>query len=158
MKEEVFITYGCGNSFDIQKFVPPKNEAGGYVKPRGGLWSSPVNSKHGWKDWCESEDFHKGEDGTSFRFTLKKEAKVYKINTVGDLLRIPYKLKSRCSVFGTWVIDYEAMAQEYDAIWLTAEGERETRYSDREYGMSLYGWDCETLLVLRPSIIEVEEV
>lgn len=49
-----FIHYGH-TKFNIKKFDNIKNKYGN--KPDGGLWLSPVNSKWGWKDWCESERF-----------------------------------------------------------------------------------------------------
>ena len=35
----------------------------------------------------------------------------------------------------------------YDAIFLTEKGQHETRFSEP----SLYGWDCECVLVMNPS-------
>ena len=155
MKNEVYITCGCGNKFDPLRFRPIKNRPE-FCKPSGGLWSSPVNSTYGWRDWCKSEDFHRGEPGTEFKFHLKEGSRVYKIDNVYDLISVPYKTQRRYIRDGK-MIDFEGMAKEYDAILLTVNGEHETRYSDREFGMDLYGWDCETLLVLRPECI-VEEV
>jgi hypothetical protein len=152
--ERVYITLGCGNKFDITKFEPIGNIRGS-VKPRGGLWSSPVDSEWGWKQWCESEGYSQVEKGTEFRFKLKEGSKVYRIDSIGDLLSVPYRLTDPYTL-RLWgpVIDFEKMAEQYDAIHLTVGGERVTRYSDYEFGMSLYGWDCETLLILRPDCVE----
>lgn len=149
-----FITLGCGPKFDISKFEPIKNDPG-FCKPRGGLWSSPVCSDRGWRWFCEGEDFEVDRINSSeFKFRLKDGSKVYMIDSIPDLLNIPYKINSRARIYGK-LIDFEKMATEYDAIYLTSNGEWATRYSDYEYGMSLYGWDCECLLVLRPENIEV---
>ena len=149
-----FITLGCGNKFDISKFEPIKNDPG-FCKPRGGLWSSPVCSDRGWRWFCEGEEFEVDRINSSeFKFRLKEGSKVYMIDSISDLLNIPYKINSRARIYGK-LIDFEKMATEYDAIYLTSDGEWTTRYSDYEYGMSLYGWDCECLLVLRPECIEV---
>jgi len=47
------IHYGS-TSFDPKKFNPVLNS---YIKPTGGLWTSPIDSEFGWKDWCTAEDF-----------------------------------------------------------------------------------------------------
>ncbi len=155
MNEEVFITLGCGNNFDSSKFNQIENSPY-FCKPKGGLWSSPEKSSWGWKQWVESEmpEWMKEKYGLSqFRFRLKPGSKVYRIDSVIDLLMVPYKIKmGPLSCFGD-LIDFEGMAEEYDAILLTESGQENTRWSD-EYGMSLYGWDCESLLVLRPGCIE----
>ena len=43
-------------------------------------------------------------------------------------------------------LDFEKIAENYDAIWLTEKGMQETRWSNPD----LYGWDCETFLILNP--------
>ena len=50
---------------------------------------------------------------------------------------------------GYYYPDFEGMVRAgIDAIWLTAHGESATRFS-RPY--SLYGWDCESVLIMNPS-------
>lgn len=49
-----------------------------------------------------------------------------------------------------WGIDFEKMAEDYDAFWLTENGQAETRFS-RPF--SLYGWDVETVLVFRADVL-----
>ena len=51
--------------------------------------------------------------------------------------------------------DYEAMITDgVDAIYLTERGQRETSYS---VPANLYGYDCESVLVMNPDCIEVEQ-
>lgn len=57
------IHYGHSD-FNIAKFKPIKNDDYGWVKPNGGLWTSPLESNWGWKDWCISEGFHSYTDDT----------------------------------------------------------------------------------------------
>lgn len=154
--EEIFITYGCGKHFDRSKFREIKNREvlSIYHKPHGGLWSSPVNSDIGWKDWCLGEDFMLEKLKESFRFKIKETSKVYIIDNEVDLKNIPMKLETSFS-FRPFerCIDYEGMKNVgYDAIWLTGHGMRSTR--EDHYGMTTYGFDCETLLILNPDIIE----
>jgi hypothetical protein len=64
------------------------------------------------------------------------------IEDTDDLLWVP----------GTYreYIDFEVLAQSVDAVHLTVEGEAKTRYTEPR---GLYGWDCETVLVLNPNSI-----
>lgn len=158
MNEEIFITLGCGNTFEVEKFKPIENTPY-FCKPHGGLWSSPENSEWGWKQWVESEMpewMEKRYGKSKFKFHLKPGSKIYQIDSVVDLLRVPHKI----TTYGIYrsccgdLIDFEEMAKEYDGILLTEKGQAETRWSDQYYGMSLYGWDCESLLILRPDCIE----
>ena len=159
MEEEIYVTLGCGDKFDPTKFEAPRNRDF-FCKPWGGLWSSPVGSKWGWRDWVMSEmpQWMEERYGLSeFKFKFNRRARIYTIDSPYDLLKIPHKIKGTLmtACFGD-LIDFEKMASYgFDAIYLTADGERTTRFSDYEYGMSLYGWDCECLLVLRPENIEV---
>ena len=59
-----------------------------------------------------------------------------------------------------YFIDYEEMAKEYDAIWLTVNGQWDTRLPEMDgnydidgSSINLYGWDCESLLILRKECI-----
>jgi hypothetical protein len=150
-----YVNYGNG-VYDLDKWREVKNYEGsiGWIKPgTGGLWSSPVDSKWGWKDWCEAEDYDTDLlDEPYFEFSLKEDSNIYVINSVHDLKFFKY-----CNLsdhYRRCVIDFERAAREYDAIFLTMQGEQETRYSDP---YSLYGWDCETLLVLnKDSMIDIK--
>ena len=54
MSRMKFIHYG-NTVFDSDKFKPIKNV--NFVKPSGGFWASPLNSKRGWNTWCEENEF-----------------------------------------------------------------------------------------------------
>lgn len=157
-----FVSYGLGeydpNRFDIIKNCKYN------IKPVGGLWTSPKDSEYGWKYFCESENFCKtGGFDNGFEFQLKTDSNIYIIDSFYDLIKVPYKLKDPLYSgmrFNQNFIDYEEMAKEYDAIWLTAEGQWETRLPDMEglydfdgHSINLYGWDCESLLILRKECI-----
>ena len=51
--------------------------------------------------------------------------------------------------------DFEKVALEFDAIHLTTRGMMETRFTPFETP-DLYGWDCESVLVLNRDVIVVE--
>lgn len=115
-------------------------------KPRGGLWTSPVGSEHGWAEWCAAEVF--GELEKSFE--IQFEGRLLVIDGVEDMMSMPW---IACN--GTSFISFQALCAigfTYDAIHLTIKGERETRYTFPE---SLYGWDCESVLILNPDSIQV---
>lgn len=134
------ITYGCGNAFDLAKFKPIHNHT---RKPTGGLWASPLDSAYGWRDWCEANDF--GRLDSEFRFTLTGQ--VYVIDSLRDLRRIPLYQETAYWAYPDW----EALCRQgYDAVLLTVKGERATRHSDP---VDLYGWDCESVLVMNPSCV-----
>ncbi|MCK9429605.1 MAG: hypothetical protein M0R17_06335 [Candidatus Omnitrophica bacterium] len=47
-------------------FLPIQNRLY-FCKPKGGLWTSPINSNWGWKDWCTSENFSECNEENSFK-------------------------------------------------------------------------------------------
>jgi len=121
-------------------FKPIENKR--FVKPEGGFWTSPVNSKWGWKDWCDSEDFRPCIDGYKYNVN----GNIITIDCVEDMLDLPW-----FSVKGYDYIDFELLAKSYDAIHLTKRGEELTRFT---HPKSLYGWDCESVLILNKSAIK----
>ena len=141
MEIKNLITYGCGDKLDIVKIKPIQNN--NFVKPLGGLWSSPVNSECGWKDWCKSENF--GDLNSSFIFGIK--GNVLKIDSESDLEKMPWIKSTSYFEFP----DFEKMMKSgIDAIWLTENGQWATRMSRPR---DLYGWDCETVFVMNPKCI-----
>lgn len=159
----VLIHYG-DDRYRPDSFVPIKNKA--FIKPIGGLWASPKGSQFGWKPWCESEDFHVERLKDSFIFQLDKKAKICTIDSLNDLMNLPTqnlldadgytRITLRRSLetdllFNRFIpLDFEKIAKKYDAIYLTWKGQCETRYS---ISVSLYGWDCESVLILKPKHI-----
>ena len=136
----VLTCYGI-RKFDLSKFKNVRNR--NWNKPYGGLWTSPLHSKYGWIDWCKAENFHRFFNN---RVTLLLSGRILKINSLNDL-----KTKFDWFEFGytpDWkqlYPDFEKMAKKYDAIFLTSEGQWRTRLT-RPF--SLYGWDCECVLIL----------
>jgi hypothetical protein len=131
------VCYGCGNEFDLSKFESVKNR--NHVKPSGGLWTSPIDSEWGWKDWCKSNEW--GDLSSSFR--LRFTGRVYVIDSMDAAKQLPWR-KPSWSSHVAWP-DYESIVG-IDAIYMTLEGEEATRYDEP----SLYGWDCETVWIMNP--------
>lgn len=138
-----YIHYGHKH-FDITMFAKVRNIKM-FTKPEGGFWGSDVNAELGWENWCENNDFRKCEQRNSFLFTLQEEAKILYINTVDDLNVLP-KCKG-VSDFNQWFfLDFEEISKEYDAIEVVISN---------DYGLyyKLYGWDCDSILVLNSEVI-----
>ena len=143
MQEKIYIHYGH-KDFDEKLFMEITNEA--FVKPRGGLWASDVNAKYGWKDWCKDENFRDCAENNSFKFKLKDGTRVLKIDNTEMLktlpvIELPYKF--------SWItLDFEKLKEEYDVIEVLIS-------EDHQLYWDLYGWDCDSLLVMNKDVIEI---
>jgi hypothetical protein len=133
------ITYGLGNAFDIAKFKSVRNR--NFVKPHGGLWASPVTSDYGWCDWCKDENFGNLKSSFVFEFT----GNVLVIDSFEHAKEMPWRNLDGLANFP--FPDFEKIAEAgVDAIHLTDNGQQVTRFSEP----SLYGWDCECVLIINP--------
>jgi hypothetical protein len=143
-----YIHYGH-KTFDKSKFKPILNMLG-FTKPSGGLWASPIDSELGWKDWCESEDFRECKEEDSFTFTLKENSNILHIYSLEDLRNLP-KMILDIKMFT--VLDFEKIKDSgVDGIELHL-------YSEHYHDLynSLYGWDCDSILIMNPDIIEIKK-
>ena len=146
------IHYGS-DEFRKEKFWEIRN-SDLMVKPTGGLWTSPVSSEWGWKDWCKSEHFRECDEKNSFTVHLKPGSKLLVIDSKKDLYSVlethslpTFSLTGIPKEFSkSRSPDFEKLLEDgCSAIWLTEKGQRETRFS---YPSTLYGWDVETVLIL----------
>ena len=140
-----YIHYGH-TKFDKNMFATIRN-VDCSTKPRGGLWASDVNAKHGWKEWCESNEFRDCNKENSFTFTLSDNAKVLYIESVNDLQSLP-KGKDKLGLnFSLWtLLDFEKLAETYDAVEVSIS-------SDFDLYYQLYGWDCDSIVIMNPDVI-----
>lgn len=132
------IHYGS-ESYDDSMFYEISNRH--FVKPKGGLWTSPVKSNHSWKRWCIENDFHTRSLDKFFIIDITG-ANILTIEGPDQLYDLPsielsYGMQIR-------VLDFEKLMKKYDAIHLTEDGEISTRFTE----FNLYGWDCESVLVM----------
>ena len=133
-----------------------------FVKPEGGLWGSPVDSEYGWKDWCDRERFRKCKKSNSFEFTLRDDANVLHIRDVSDLIGLPRNPVAKellLSDTNMIYLDFEQLVKDgYDAIELHLSEEKFDvdvwRSMDNLY-WKLYGWDCDSILVMNAEVIVV---
>lgn len=148
LKKLVFIHYGS-NRYNAKLFRNVRNSPLWCKPERGGLWASPINSSRGWKDWCEREEFRTFGLKRFFTFQLDNTSKVLLIDEYGDLEHLSVTKETQTVGLRTFKgIDFENMFRKgFDAILLTDRGESATRWMRGPLG-SLYGWDCESLLVL----------
>jgi len=137
-----YIHYGH-KYFDKSLFCSIKNRDF-FVKPDGGLWASDVNAIYGWKDWCESEEFRKCKKDNSFTFKISNDAKILQIKSSEQLKELP-KVGNGIN---TWVlIDFEALAKKYDAVEVYIS-------YDHQLYFDLYGWDCDSILIMNPDVVQ----
>ena len=157
----VYIHYGSDH-YDPEKFMPIKNNPL-FVKPEGGIWSSPENAPYGWKEWCEDQDFHTEKLEKHFRFAFAPHANILQINCRGDLAELPIVEPPMVNgvAFPTsimpWVLlDFEKLlAEGVDAIQVNMSSDTAINFDDRLY-QALYGWDCDSVLVMNKDVIICE--
>ena len=154
--ENKYIHYGhC--QFDRDRFVSIQNITM-FPKPHGGMWASRVDAEFGWKQWCEQENFRECCEDNSFMFTLKPDAKVIHIYRVSDLDVLPMQdCFGEFSAITMCCPDFEKILSDgWDAIELHLSEEDRTGvgYLEGLY-WKLYGWDCDSILVMNPEVIVV---
>ena len=147
-----------------------QNKDEGGEKPYGGRWTSTYTPKEkypsAWAHWCHWEMPHwlciKG-----ILYTISKDARVFIIDSAEDLVVLDkdYGMNKDTSStsFGLSVsFDFEKMALDYDVINLTEKGYGEThgyRATSKGYNkVRLWGWDCESTLILNEKAIESSEI
>lgn len=141
-----YIHYGH-SKFDEKLFVNISNRDL-FVKPNGGLWACGLDYEYGWKEWCTEADFSTNGLESSFEFEIDKNAKIYTIRSVKQLELLP---KAKMSFefkysLGSIYLDFEALNKQYDAIEVLIS-------EDRQLHWSLYGWDCDSILIMNKDII-----
>ena len=142
------IHYGA-NKFNRGLFQPVEN--GNWIKPKsGGLWVSPIDSQFGWKEWCLNADFNIDKLAYNFTVKIKNDANGLIINSLLDLKEVIQRLNMQTDAgYGFVCLDFELLSKHFNYIYLTEKGQIETRYSNP----SLYGWDCESILIMNPDCI-----
>ena len=134
-----YIHYGTTEFYP--ELVGPIRNQTLLTKPYGGFWGSPVDTEWGWKHWCESEKFRECREEESFVFSLKPEARVLYLREPEDLKGLPV-IEPEIT---TWTcLDFEALVRNgWDAVEVSI---------GRLY-WQLYGWDCDSILVMNPEVM-----
>lgn len=135
-------------------FTPVSNRPM-FNKPAGGLWGSPIDASFGWKEWNEEENFRNLDPVFSFKFKLKPGNRVLTLRSYEDCTDAPMvtnTFKITYSGDGNDIFfDFEALKRVHhvDAIELENES---------DFYWPLYGWDCQSIVILNPdAIVEVRE-
>lgn len=135
-----------------EEFVSPRSRLHGWMKPEPGtgLWTSTYDERFGsdWVQWCLSEEFEISRSNpTVHLWTLDPlpEARVFRIHTYADLDELATRYADSGLPGPIKGLDWESIAQDFDAVHLTAAGQFTTRFS---VPWNLYGWDCESTVWL----------
>lgn len=166
---------------DLAKFEPVTRVPGWYIamytKPQGGLWTTPLQEHDGilCNSWVSGHG-GRSKDGDLWEVLPDLDAKVYVVSNPLDLAEA-IKTYPDPRNTGPWLdrghrstprevalIDWPAMAKDFDAFYLTTEG---VRYLNRPYydfephavrpsgrrrlPEHLALWDVPTVLWLQPS-------
>lgn len=144
--DRIFIHYGH-NKFSDYLWEEVRNVK--FCKPYGGLWASDINAKFGWKDWNKEEQYMKCDENNSFKFKLKSKSKIYSVNSLEDLNKLPLDTTISPEIHKiSYCLDFEKIKQIYDAIEVNIS-------NDNRLYWRLYGWDCDSILILNKKCIEV---
>lgn len=155
------ITLGI-DKIDPEKFEEVKN-CFLRNKPKGGLWTSPENSKWGWKDFVMSENYQEKRYLKNMTLiTLKPTAKIYIIKDIDSYLNctlrnVMYEDQISELLTKHQYIDFEQLSKEYDALWVTEEAIEKLGSIDLlgDFCLGpLNGWDVETVLLFNLDCIE----
>ncbi len=160
---DIYIHYGA-TEFDPRKGFPIHN-CKNWNKPYGGLWASRETATFGWIQWCYTAEFRYYEEENSFRFKFRDDASIYRIFTVADLQKLP--MQDNMEEWRDYDIDFEqCLRNGIDAIELCYYGKEFNEFNDKpsfsllgeeNLYSALYGWDCDSVVVLNPNSIEVIE-
>lgn len=142
-----YIHYGDDN-FDINKFIPISNRSEA-TKHFGGFWGSRKNADFAWKEWCTEIDLKSKDLTKKIQFSLSNGAKILVINNIKLLDKLPQNEENHIvnKLFVT--LDFEKLSKQYDAIEVLISED------ERLYEL-LYGWDCDSILVMNPNVIITE--
>ena len=142
-----YIHYGDDN-LDINKFIPISNRSEA-TKPFGGFWGSRKNADFSWKEWCTEIDLKSKDLTKKIQFSLSNGAKILVINNIKLLDKLPQNEENHIvnKLFVT--LDFEKLSKQYDAIEVLISED------ERLYEL-LYGWDCDSILVMNPNVIITE--
>lgn len=123
-----------------------------FVKPTGGLWTSTFlpDGSSDWIRWCISEEFLNPDTMGKWILTPAKGARIFTVNQPDD---IAFLCNGQATYNAFATPDFEALAQDWDGIHLTKDGQYRTRFS---MPFSFYGWDCESTLWLNWAFDDVK--
>ena len=167
MSRPVYIHYGAAK-FDPTIGFPIKNRSfrdkdGWFdliTKPRGGLWASCIDATYGWKQWNEDERFMDCDPSNAFKFVIKEGFTVKFLRSIDDIKELPLLNDQTLSIkhiLSTYCIDFEKCLEcGIDALELQWYGEEYEAFNKSDDNMhhALYGWDCDSIIILNSEAVE----
>ena len=147
----IYIHHGA-SQYDPSKFKAVKNMLA-FTKPEGGLWASPVDAPFGWAERYTMVNQVDTLDN-NFRFMLTDDANVLYINSADDLIDLP-KIQSEFPLPSMFTfLDFEQLLESgIDAIQVNMSNESEVGEWGEGLYWRLYGWDCDSILVMNKEIV-----
>lgn len=165
-----YIHYGADN-FIPDYFTSIRNIGGFLPKPEGGLWASRDGDSFGWKEWCEENHFNRNSLKHSFRFHLLPSARILTLTEpvqlsllpklkpwqpkdLTEMLNFPKSEVPSVEQLKRWFapnpcfLDFEKISAEYDVLELR---------NAPDFRDCLPGWDCNSVIAMRPDVIELIE-
>lgn len=135
-------------------------------KPNNAFWGSPIDTEYGWKEWCEREDFEVGsyDWDNPIKWKLKDGSKVYRIYYTDVLSEetsgltkylVENPLFKSSGIFGK-CLDFELMLEDGIVAVELMDGWIGHRF-ENFIEASFYTWDCESIVVLDETKIEILE-
>lgn len=143
-----YIHYG-DNKFDINKFNKVLNIPES-IKPFGGFWGSRENADFGWKEWCTDTNFKFKDLSKNLQFSLSNDARILIMDNANLLDDLPQNKENHILNKLYVTLDFEELSKQYDAIEILISED------ERLYEL-LYGWDCDSILVMNPDVIIAEK-
>lgn len=141
----IYVHYGA-DKYDpeLHKKNAAKEWPAGLFKPSG-LWASRFLANFGWRDWCESEDYHTDRFDKSFGFRLKEGTRILEVHKDNDI--IPYTIHK--GIIPTLdSLNKSKLMAEFDGIELFySENSANLRYNH------FYTWDCDSICIWNPDVI-----
>jgi hypothetical protein len=156
------------NRIRLPKFQRIRNLAEGWgpisVKPgRTGMWTSSYTPENpegicDWLRWCVDNEFYTWRWRWAYVYEVARPLRIVEIDSQEDLhalndeFGVPDEISVLCHAdnphhpIHRWP-NWERLAQHFDAIHLTENGQWATRLPPG--GDNLFGWDCESTLWLR---------
>jgi len=118
-----------------------------FSKPDGGLWASRTDAVFGWQEWCQEEDFQLYKLKKWFLFDVTPEARILTIENTSQLDPLPEV--NPFPLAGIVHLDFEELSRTWDAIEVLIS-------KDEKLYFALYGWDCDSILIMNPKILKLK--
>jgi hypothetical protein len=130
-------------------FDPTRTYASNSFKPHG-LWLS-VADEHGWKEWCEGEDFNIEGLAHSVDFAPTDSANILHLNSVGAIQDFTHEYKLQAGGRYNLIINWARVTSGYDGIIISPY-----QWSCRHDLMWYYPWDCASGCVWNLNALRLE--